>query len=131
HGCPMADPAMRQAVSFAIDKNAINTRLLGGVAEIANSNISPGAWFFAQEPPATYDPEKAKSILDAAGWVPGADGIRVKNGLKAKIDLCTTNRQVREDTLALIAGWLKDVGIEGVPNAVDPTANIFAEYNES
>jgi peptide/nickel transport system substrate-binding protein len=127
-GCPMSDPAMRQAISFAIDKNDINTRLLGGTVQVANTNISPGAWFFSDQPPATYDPEKAKSILDAAGWVPGADGIREKGGLKAKIELCTTSRQVRQDTLALIAGWLRDVGIEGVPNPVDP-ANIFADYN--
>jgi peptide/nickel transport system substrate-binding protein len=127
-GCPMSDPAMRQAVSFAIDKNEINTRLLSGTVQIANTNISPGAWFFADQPPATYDPDKAKSILDAAGWVPGDDGIRVKGGLRAKIELCTTTRQVREDTLALIASKLKDVGIEGVPNAVDPS-NIFADYN--
>jgi peptide/nickel transport system substrate-binding protein len=129
-GCPMSDPAMRQAVSFAIDKNEINTRLLGGTVQVANTNIAPGAWFFADQPPATFDPEKAKSILDAAGWVPGADGIRAKGGLKAKIELCTTTRQVRQDTLALIAGWLKDVGIEGVPNPVD-ASNIFAGYNES
>jgi ABC-type transport system substrate-binding protein len=32
--------------------------------------------------------------------------------------------------LALIAGWLKDVGIEGVPNPVD-AANIFASFNEA
>jgi peptide/nickel transport system substrate-binding protein len=129
-GCPMADPAMRQAVAFAVDKNEINTRLLGGTVEIANTGVSPDAWFFAQEAPATFDPAKAKSILDAAGWVPGADGIRVKDGLKAKIELCTTTRQVRVDTLALIANWLKDVGIEGVSNPVD-AANIFADYNEA
>ena len=130
-GCPMADPAMRQAVSFAIDKDEINTRLLGGTVQIANTNISPGAWFFADQPPATFDPEKAKSILDTAGWKDtDGDGIREKDGLKAKIELCTTTRQVRQDTLALIANWLKDVGIEGVPNAVDST-NIFASYNES
>ena len=129
-GCPMADPAMRQAVAYAVDKNAINTRLLGGTVQVANTFVSPGAWFFADQPPVTFDPEKAKSILDAAGWVPGPDGIRVKNGLKAKIEMCTTTRQVRQDTLALVAGWLKDVGIEAIPNAVDP-ANIFATYNES
>ena len=64
----MADPAMRQALSYAIDKNEINTRLLGGTVQVANTNISPGAWFFADQTPATFDPEKAKSILDAAGW---------------------------------------------------------------
>jgi peptide/nickel transport system substrate-binding protein len=130
-GCPMSDPAMRQAVAYAIDKNEINTRLLGGTVQVANTNIAPGAWFFADQPPATFDPEKAKSILEDAGWKDtDGDGIREKGGLKAKIELCTTTRQVRQDTLALIAGWLKDVGIEGVPNPVD-ASNIFADYNEA
>jgi peptide/nickel transport system substrate-binding protein len=129
-GCPMADPAMREAVAFAIDKDEINTRLLGGTVQVANTNISPGAWFFADQTPATFDPAKAQQILDDAGWKVGADGIREKDGLKAKIELCTTTRQVRIDTLALIADWLKDVGIEGVPNAVD-AGNIFADYNEA
>src|SRR5215208_1213594 len=129
-GCPMADPAMREAVAFAIDKNEINSRLLGGTVQVANTNVSPDAWFFADQTPATFDPEKAKSILDAAGWTVGPDGIREKNGLKAKIELCTTTRQVRIDTLALVADWLKDVGIEAVSNPVDSTA-IFADYNEA
>jgi len=130
-GCPMADPAMREAVAYAIDKNEINTRLLGGTVQVANTNISPGAWFYADQTPATFDPEKAKSILDAAGWKDtDGDGVREKNGLKAKIELCTTTRQVRIDTLALVSDWLKDVGIEAVSNPVDAT-NIFADYNES
>ena len=129
-GCPMADPAMREAVAFAIDKNLINTRLLGGTVQVANTNISPGAWFFADQPPATFDPEKAKQILEDAGWKAGADGIREKDGLKAKIELCTTTRQVRIDTLALIAKWLKDVGIEAIANPVD-AGSIFADYTEA
>jgi peptide/nickel transport system substrate-binding protein len=129
-GCPMSDPAMRQALAYAIDKNEINTRLLGGTVQVANTNISPGAWFFADQTPATFDPEKAKSILDAAGWKAGSDGVREKNGLKAKIELCTTTRQVRIDTLALVASWLKDIGVEAVSNPVD-SSNIFADYNEA
>ena len=130
-GCPMADPAMRAAIPFAIDKNEINTRLLGGTVEIANTNISPEAWFFADQEPATFDPEQAKSILEEAGWVDSdGDGIREKDGLRAKIELCTTTRQVRIDTLALIADWLKDVGIEAIPNPVN-AADIFAAYNEA
>jgi peptide/nickel transport system substrate-binding protein len=130
-GCPMSDPAMREAVAFAIDKNLINTRLLGGTVQVANTLVTPNAWFFADQTPTTFDPAKARQILDDAGWKDtDGDGIREKNGLKAKIELCTTTRQVRQDTLALIASWLKDVGIEGVPNPVDST-NIFASYNES
>ena len=129
-GCPMADPAMRQAFAYAIDKNAINERMLGNSEVVANTNISPSAWFYADEPPATYDPAKAQEILTAGGWVDtDGDGLREKNGLKAIVELCTTTRQVRQDTLALIAGWLKDVGIQGIPNAVDSTSTIFLAYN--
>ncbi|HEY4189272.1 MAG TPA: peptide ABC transporter substrate-binding protein [Candidatus Limnocylindrales bacterium] len=131
NGCPMADPAMRQALAYAIDKNEINTRLLSGQAQVANTFVSPDAWFYVDQPPTTFDQEKAKQILEAAGWVDtDGDGIREKNGLKAKIELCTTTRQVRQDTLALIAAWLKDVGIDSVINPVDATS-IFADYNES
>ena len=56
-------------------------------------SISPGAWFYADQPPATFDPAKAKEILEAAGWVDSdGDGIREKDGLKAIIELCTTTR---------------------------------------
>ena len=129
-GCPMADPAMREAIAYAVDKDEINTRLLGGTVQVANTAITPQAWFYADQTPATFDPAKAAEILDAAGWTVGADGIREKDGLRAKIELCTTTRQVRIDTLALVGDWLKDIGIETVANAVDSTA-IFAALNES
>ena len=127
----MADPAMRQALSYAIDKNEINTRLLGGTVQVANTNISPGAWFFADQTAGDVrsgegqvDPRRGR--LDV-----GADGIREKDGLKAKIELCTTTRQVRQDTLALVSDWLKDVGIEAVVERRSTPTNIFANYNEA
>ena len=65
-------------------------------------------------------PRRRKQILEDAGWKDtDGDGIREKDGSKAKIELCTTTRQVRQDTLALVAGWLKDVGIDTVINPVD------------
>ncbi len=130
NGCPMADPAMREAVAYAINKDEINTRLLGGNAQIANTNISPSAWFYADQTATTYDPEKAKQILADGGWADSdGDGIVEKDGVVAKIELCTTTRQVRQDTLALVSSWLKAVGVDSVINAVDPSA-IFADYNE-
>ena len=130
-GCPTADPAIRQAIAFAIDKNEINTRLLGGNTQVANTNISPAAWFYSDQTPATFDPEQAKKILADGGWADSnGDGILEKDGLTAKIELCTTTRQVRQDTLALISSWLKAVGIDSVINPVAPS-DIFADYNEA
>ena len=129
-GCPVSDPAIREAIRWAVNKDEINTRLLGGAAALGFTNVSPNAWFYSDPPTYTFDPAKAKSVLDAAGWVPGADGIRSKNGLKAKIELCTTTRQVRQDTLALVSSYLKAVGIDSTVNAVSPN-DIFASYNEA
>jgi peptide/nickel transport system substrate-binding protein len=127
-GCPMSDPAMREAVRWAVNKDEINSRLLGGAAATGFTNVSPNAWFYSDPPTYTFDPEKAKSVLDAGGWTVGSDGIREKNGVKAKIELCTTTRQVRQDTLALVSSYLKDVGIDSTVNAVAST-DIFAAYN--
>jgi peptide/nickel transport system substrate-binding protein len=129
-GCPVSDPAIREAIRWAVNKDEINTRLLGGAAALGFTNVSPNAWFYSDPPTYTFDPEKAKSILDAAGWVAGADGVRAKNGLKAKIELCTTTRQVRQDTLALVSSYLKAVGIDSTVNAVSPN-DIFATFNEA
>jgi peptide/nickel transport system substrate-binding protein len=129
-GCVMSDPAMREAVAWAIDKDEINDRVLGGNAEVATGSITPTAWFYSEQPPTSYDPEKAKQILEDAGWVDSdGDGIREKEGIRAKIELCTTAVQRRIDSIALIEGWLADVGIESVPNPVTP-ADIFADFNE-
>jgi peptide/nickel transport system substrate-binding protein len=129
-GCPVSDPAIREAIRWAVNKDEINTRLLGGAAALGFTNVSPNAWFYSDPPTYKFDPEKAKSVLDAAGWVAGADGVRAKNGLKAKIELCTTTRQVRQDTEALVSSYLKAVGIDSTVNAVSPN-DIFASYNEA
>jgi peptide/nickel transport system substrate-binding protein len=130
-GCPMADPAMRRALAYAIDKEQITARLLGGRVQVANTPITPDAWFYADQPPTSYDPDRARSILEGAGWTDAdGDGVREKNGLRATIELCTNARQRRVDTLALVAAWLADVGVEAIPNPVDVNL-IFAGYHES
>ena len=74
NGCPMADPAMREAVAYAVNKDEINQRLLGGLAQVANTFVSPEAWFYADQKPATFDPDKAKQILEDGGWT-DSDGL--------------------------------------------------------
>jgi peptide/nickel transport system substrate-binding protein len=130
-GCPMADPAMRRALAHAIDKEAIRSRLLGGTVDVATSAITPEVWYYQEQPTAVYDPERARSILEDAGWVDrDGDEVREKDGLRALVELCTNSRQVRVDTLALVSGWLSEIGVESVVTPVDNSL-IFADYNES
>ena len=120
-----------QAIAYAIDKNEINTRLLGGNARSRTRTSARRRGSTRTSPRTTFDPDKAKQILADGGWADSdGDGIVEKDGLKAKIELCTTTRQVRQDTLALISAWLKNVGIDSVINPVAPS-DIFADYNEA
>jgi len=127
---PFADPAVRLAVALATNKDEINTRLLGGNATIAWSHISPFAWYYTEPKKTPFDIAQANAVLDQAGWVKGADGIRAKNGQKLELEMCTTTRQVRQDTLALQAGYLKQIGISASVNPVS-ASDLFASYNES
>jgi len=130
-GCPMSDPAMREAIAWAVDKDEINNAVLAGGAQVATGSVTPLAWFYAEQPATSYDPAKAIEILEAGGWVDSdGDGVREKDGVKAIIELCTTAVQRRIDSIALVGGWLADVGITVVPNAVT-AADIFADYNEA
>jgi peptide/nickel transport system substrate-binding protein len=126
----MGDLAMRQALQLAVNKDEINTRLLGGLATVAYTNTSPYAWYYSEPTKITYDIEKAKAVLDAGGWKVGADGIREKNGVKAVVKFCTTTRQTRQDILALVAASMKEIGIQADVQAVS-AADIFATWNES
>jgi peptide/nickel transport system substrate-binding protein len=128
--CPVSDPEFRRALTYVIDKNDIATRILGGYVKVANTNISPDDYYYADQPPAKLDPAQAESILDAAGWKKGADGIRAKDGLRAKIELCSTTKPTRVDSLKLIADELKAIGIEAIAHNRSAT-DVFNSYNEA
>ena len=80
----VSDRRVREAMSIAIDRAEIAKGSLFGVSEPAFTYVNPDALDFA---PATKgivkeDVERAKRLLDEAGWRPGSDGIREKDGIK-------------------------------------------------
>jgi ABC-type transport system substrate-binding protein len=91
---PFNDVRLRQAVAYGLNLDAINKAVFGGGVTLINSYIAPTSWASIENPanikkfPAianqlpkyTYDPAKAKQLLDAAGWTVGSDGIREKGG---------------------------------------------------
>jgi peptide/nickel transport system substrate-binding protein len=109
-----SDPNVRKAIYHAIDREAIATDLMEGTVTLANTPINPLSPYY--NPNTTvynYDPEMAKTLLDQAGWTPGADGIREKDG--ERFSFTILNRGGRNDRIAIaqvIQAELKDVGIE-------------------
>ncbi len=67
-GTPLADVRIRQALRLAIDMETIVDELFEGMAQRAVAMTSPGSWLADGLDPYSYDPEKAKALLDEAGW---------------------------------------------------------------
>jgi peptide/nickel transport system substrate-binding protein len=143
--CTMADPAMREALKFAIDKNAINLRLLGGVAVMAYTSVAPNAYFYvAPTVIPTQDLDHARQVLLDAGWVEDpanppflfkdTDGDGVKDYSKgdydARVEACTSTRQLRQDTLAMVSGFMNSIGVQVLISPVG-SGDFFAAYNGS
>ncbi|MEM0905829.1 MAG: ABC transporter substrate-binding protein [Pseudomonadota bacterium] len=81
----VADPAVRKAINLAVDQAAMASDLHFNEVEPAFSYISQTAldWNDALDDELlTFDVAAANKILDDAGWVPGADGIREKDGVR-------------------------------------------------
>jgi len=113
--CPhpvLGDLRVRQAIELAIDKKAIVDKLLFGKTTVATSVI-PLGWYAAKLEPGEYNPTRAKQLLEEAGWKVGPDGVRVKDGVRAKIEYgTTTGDRLREQTQQVIQELLQAVGIE-------------------
>jgi peptide/nickel transport system substrate-binding protein len=119
--CPhpiLSDLRVRQAIDLAVDRRTIVERLLGGRTIVATSILAIGPWA-AELPPIEYSPDKARQILMEAGWIPGSDGIRVKDGVRAHLDcVALAGDQTREQTQQVLEEQLRAVGLElGIKSA--------------
>jgi peptide/nickel transport system substrate-binding protein len=65
----LGDKRVRQALLLGVNRQSIIDRAFGGQAVIAAGPVLPGTWAFSQAlAPLPYDPERAATLLDAAGW---------------------------------------------------------------
>ena len=63
------DVKVRQAMLYAIDRQQILEELLNGHGEIVDGFLSSASPFYDDSlTPVSYDPEKAKALLEEAGW---------------------------------------------------------------
>ncbi|MBI1244004.1 MAG: peptide ABC transporter substrate-binding protein [Alphaproteobacteria bacterium] len=109
------DIRVRRALLFSADRAGLVRQLFEGRQPVARSFVNPRDSVYAPDvPEAPYDPERAKTLLDEAGYAPGPDGIRRdKEGNRLSFEFGTTaGNRIRETVQqALQANWRR-VGIE-------------------
>lgn len=87
----LQDPAVRNALSLAVDRNGIISDALAGNGVPDNGPIPPGALYFSPTAGTpTSSPDLASATLDAAGWKLGPDGSRSKSVKTATLPLHVT-----------------------------------------
>jgi peptide/nickel transport system substrate-binding protein len=119
---PLADAKVRQAINYAVDKEALIENLLGGYGEVSEGQLPTKTvtGFCPQVSAYEYDPEKAKELLAEAG---------VKEG--TTLTFQTSNGFLVDDTLIAqaIAQMLEEVGLK-INLQVLETARYFEAYAE-
>jgi|GEM_PF-5931068 len=107
---PFTDVRIRQALNYAVDKEAINEALLGGYGEIYAGLCMPPNENTTDITPYPYDPEKAKELLKEAGYETGLE-----------ITITTPDgRYVRDKEISqAVAQYFEDVGVKASVEVAD------------
>jgi peptide/nickel transport system substrate-binding protein len=102
-GQPTEDPLVRQAMNYAVDRQAIVDALFNGFADLSTGFMTPGnLGYNADLAPYQYDPATAQDLLTQAGY---PDGFEI--GMA-----CPTGAYINfEQVCEAVAGYLADVGI--------------------
>lgn len=107
------DLAVRRALDLAVDRKAMVDKLLEGAGRAGHGPVPTDSEWFAKGTERPHDPDKARKLLDDAGWKPGGDGIREKDGQRAAFTLWfPAGDKLREEHALAFASDAKKTGIE-------------------
>jgi len=108
------DADVRKAMFHAVDRRAIAEQLMQCSVTLAHTTINPTSPYHNPDViQYDYDPDLSRRMLERAGWIVGADGVRKKNGVR--FSFVILNRAGRANHIAIaqvIQAQFKDIGIE-------------------
>ncbi|MFD5598981.1 TIGR04028 family ABC transporter substrate-binding protein [Leucobacter sp. NPDC058333] len=111
---PLADIKVRQAIIAGIDRDAIVSTLFTDNYPLATGILAKSALGYTDTSKFyKYDADQAKKLLDDAGWKPGSDGVREKDGERLSITFNEALPQPRsKEVVTLIQEQLAKLGVE-------------------
>jgi peptide/nickel transport system substrate-binding protein len=112
---------MRQAISHAIDRQAIVSTLLADLGSPLYGPITPADVYYnpAVEESNQFDLDRAKSMVAELGWTPGDDGILTKNGVRHAFSLVVQAESFNRDLASVLQASLAELGMEVTIEALD------------
>jgi peptide/nickel transport system substrate-binding protein len=111
----ISDYKVRKAIAMSLNRQQMVDSIFYGQSKTVNQPHLPQMISYdeSQGVIPALDVEGAKKLMDEAGWVPGEDGIRSKDGLRATFSIVTTSGvPLREKALQIMQANLKEIGIE-------------------
>jgi peptide/nickel transport system substrate-binding protein len=118
------DPKVRQALTYALDRNQIVSQVLFGQGQVVNTPIPTVSWAFDADLPAfANNLDISKQLLSEAGWTTGADGALQKNGQPFQFELDTNSgNKVRAADTVIAQAQFKKLGIDVSLNTLELSA---------
>jgi peptide/nickel transport system substrate-binding protein len=112
----LADKRVRKAFTYAVNRQEMLDSFFNGQGTVISGPFAPGSWAYNLDvQPLPYDPEKAKALLQEAGFSRGADGIMQKDGkklaLSLKVPIEKESEAVKRVVLAF-KNYLKNIGVD-------------------
>lgn len=109
----LRDPAVRRALSFAVDREKMIEGTLAGAGEPAYGPVMKDHWAYSPVAETPYDPAEAERRFDAAGWTRAGDGTRTKDGRELSFRLWyNPEDSVRKDVGLAVASDMRKVGVD-------------------
>ena len=112
----LKDKRLREAIGWSIDRKALVEKVLGGHGSVGSTLIPPmyADWHLSPPNEVSYDPDKARSLLDAAGYPLGPNGVRQDaTGAPLKFRLFgRSDKAASKKAVEFIKNYLADIGVE-------------------
>jgi peptide/nickel transport system substrate-binding protein len=128
---PFTDIRLREAAALAVNQKEIVANLYGGVGQVADTFLISSLLESDVDPKfkVAYNPDRARKLLDEAGWTMAAGGVRAKDGKPLQVKLWTQNGTEFKRVTEVVQAQLKAIGIQADITVLDPST-INAQYRK-
>lgn len=106
--------AVRQALYAAMDRQTIVDAIYYGVPSLTETFMPKQSYYYNPDlPKQEFNLDRARQLLDDAGWKPGANGIREKDGVRLTFKNSTTSGDhLREQLQQFLQQTFAEIGVE-------------------